>query len=119
LCKKTDAEPDDDTIAIYSCYRCLGIYGIYKRAASKAKETAERVPRHVVAVGRENSAVSDNSEDHKHNKREETHARFEGGVVAGELEENRDHIYRDEDCGSARSSYSEEDEYSPRLKELY
>jgi hypothetical protein len=94
LCKKTIAESDDDTIAIHSCYRCMGIDGVYERAAGKAEETAERVPGHVVTVGRENSAVSDDGEDHEHDKGEETHAGFEGGVVAGELEEDRDHVYR-------------------------
>jgi len=50
------------------------------RAAGKAEETAERVPGHVVAVGRENSAVSDDGEDHEHGEGEETHAGFEGGT---------------------------------------
>ena len=82
LCKKTDTEPNNDTVVIHSRYRCLGIDGIYERAASKAEATAERVLGHVVAVGRENSAVSNDSEDHERDEGEETHGSFEG-VVAG------------------------------------
>jgi hypothetical protein len=40
------------------------------------------------------------------------YACFEGGVVAGELEEDRDYIDGDKDYGSAYSGYGEEDEYS-------
>jgi hypothetical protein len=101
MCKKTISEPDDNIVAIHSYYRCLGVNSTHKRAADKAEETAERVPEHVVAVGRENSVVSDDGEDYKHDQMEETDAGFEGGVVAGELEEGRDHVYGDEDCGSA------------------
>jgi hypothetical protein len=119
LCKKTVVEPDDDTVAIHSCYQCLGIDGIHECAAGKIEETAERVPGHIVAVGRENSTVSDDGEDHEHDKGEQTHAGFEGSVVTSELEEDRDHVYRDEDCGSACSGHGEEDEHSPGLEKLH
>jgi len=119
LCKKTDAEPNNNTIAIYSRYQCLGIDDIYERAASKAEETTERVPGHIVAVDREDNAVSNNGEDHEQDEGEETHASFEGGVITSKLEENRDYVYGDEDYGSAYSSYGEEDEHSPRLKKLH
>ncbi|KAF4632928.1 hypothetical protein G7Y89_g5198 [Cudoniella acicularis] len=68
---------------------------------------------------REDSAISDDGEDHKYDKGEKTHACFEGGVVTGKLEEDRDHIDRDKDYGSAYSGYSEEDKHSPRLEKLY
>ena len=35
------------------------------------------------------------------------------------MEEDRDHIDRDKDYGSAYSGHGEEDEYSPRLEKLY
>ena len=101
MCPKTDAETNNDTIAINSCYRCLSIDGIHDCAASKAEETAERVLGHIVAMGRENSTISDDGEDHEHDEREEAHASFESSVVAGDLKEDRDHVYRDDDCGSA------------------
>ena len=116
LCKKTVDKPDNNTIAIHSYYQYIGINSVYKRAAGKAEETAKRVPGHIVTVDRENSAISDNGKDYKHNKGEETHAGFEGGVIMGKLEEDQDYIYRDEDCGSAYSGYSKEDKHSPRLK---
>jgi hypothetical protein len=45
LCKKTNAEPNNNTIAIYSRYRYLSIDGIYEHAASKVEETTERIRR--------------------------------------------------------------------------
>jgi hypothetical protein len=95
------------------------IHGIHKHAVGKAEKTAERVPGHVVAIGKEDSAVSDNGKDHEHNKGEETHACFEGGVVTGELKEDRDHVNKDKDCGSACSGHGEKDEHSPRLEKLH
>jgi hypothetical protein len=118
LYKKTVAEPDDSTVAIHSCYRCLGVDGIYERTADNVKETAECVLGYVVAVGRENSAVSDDGEDYEYDKGKEAHASFEGGVVTGELEEDRDYIDGDEDCSFAYSGYSEENKYIPNLKNL-
>jgi co-chaperonin GroES (HSP10) len=71
--------------------------GIHERTAGKAEETAEHVPGHVVAVGRENSAVSDDGEDHELEEGEETYVYISeyrskkkkkkggGGVLEGSL----------------------------------
>ncbi|KAH7112078.1 hypothetical protein B0J11DRAFT_511870 [Dendryphion nanum] len=67
-----------------------GVYGAKLRSKSKfAMADAGNTLRG--CVGRENSAISDDREVHEHDERKETHASFEDGVVAGELEEDQDH----------------------------
>jgi hypothetical protein len=48
-------------------------------------ETTECVPRHIIAIGKENSAISDDSKDYKYNKGEKTRACFEGSIVTSKL----------------------------------
>jgi hypothetical protein len=88
LYKNTIIKLNNNIIAIYFYYLCLNINSIYKRAANKVKETTKRVLRYIIAISKENSAISNNSKDYKYNKREGTHAGFKGNVAISKLEKD-------------------------------
>lgn len=63
-------------------------------------------------------AISDDGEDYNEGGGEKTNASFEGGIVACELEEDRDYIDGEEDYSAARRGHGEEDEDCTRFEEF-
>lgn len=117
LDKRARANCQEDAVTIdVGCGR-LGVDGVHESCADYGQDTAEDVPREVVASGTHYGAVS-NAEDHKEDHEgQKSHTGFERRIRVHELEEERDEVDWKESRGAAGSSFGEEDTEELVLKE--
>ena len=104
----TDAE--QDRVAVDLGGRGVEVDSVHERAPNEGQDAAGQVPRHVIPVLGHHGAVQRDSKDQEANERQKADTCFDGGVVAGELEVERDEVDGHEEDGDRGGHLHEEDD---------